>query len=500
MRPAGEQPEALAEIVRRSAPVGADGNGPQQARWPTGSRRAAGRCRRPPRICTALKRRSGRARRARSRNNLIASNPSSASTSTTSSCAGTDSDGTRHVTSPDSPSGSRLVARTTRFGQASRNDSITAAASATRCSQLSNTISVGAPANRSLAISIAGREPSSFAPIAASSVEPIASGSRNGARSTHHTPPGNPSSRFAPTRTASLVLPTPPDPVSVTSRSRPSSSRTAASSATRPINGVVSVGRLWRYVSSVRNADVHDHEIRGGPATTAAPGEPRPSGGELPTSTSAAPSGNASAGDRRCARRHQDLPTVGRIANPRRADDRSPHVVAQHRAAPPRRCAPRCGPASPHHPATPRAAARAACPAPPRSRRSPARTRPPRCRPHPARPAAPQTTRRSRRPRSRRAGPSQPDAVAMPPSNPPHPSAGTSPSQSAATPPHPPCRRAATRSVNLRFLSQDTASTTPVDHSISDLARRPSIPLLEVPRSVTSGERPPCNPSAIRWR
>ena len=205
-------------------------------------------------ICTALKRRSGRARRARSRNRRIASNPSSAATSTASSRAGTERDGTRHVTSPDRPSGSRLVASTTRLGHDRRSDSIAAAASATRCSQLSNTTSAGAPDSRSRAISMAGREPSSFAPIAASSVDPIARGSRNGARSTHHTPPGKRSSTSAPTRAASLVLPTPPEPVSVTSRSRPSSSASAASSATRPISGVVSAGRLCRYVSSVRNA------------------------------------------------------------------------------------------------------------------------------------------------------------------------------------------------------------------------------------------------------
>lgn len=167
----------------------------------------------------------------------------------------------------------------------------------------------------------------------------------------------------------------------------------------------------------------------------------------------------------------------------------------QHRAAQLHRCAPRCGHASPYHQATARAAARAESPAPPRARRSPGRTRPPRCRPHFPRPAAPQTTRRSRRTRSRRAGPSQPDAVAIPPSNRPRPSAETSPSQSAATPPHPPCRRAATRSANVRFLLQETASTTRVDHRISDRSdatkRPPSRSPLSVPSSSRQSRRRP---------
>ena len=161
-----------------------------------------------------------------------------------------------HATSPRRPVRAARGSSPERRGSGSprATTSIITAASATRCSQLSNTTSVGAPDNRSLATSIAGRQPSSFAPIAASSVEPIAGGSRNGARSTHHTPPGKRSMMFAPTRAASLVLPTPPEPVSVTSRSRRARRRCRRSRATGRSAVSVSAGRLWRSASSVLNA------------------------------------------------------------------------------------------------------------------------------------------------------------------------------------------------------------------------------------------------------
>ena len=70
---------------------------------------------------------SGRTRRARSANRSIASSP-------------IDSDGTRNVTSPGTPSGSRLVASSRSAGQAPSSSVVSAADASRRCSQLSTTI------------------------------------------------------------------------------------------------------------------------------------------------------------------------------------------------------------------------------------------------------------------------------------------------------------------------------------------------------------------------
>ncbi len=261
-------------------------------------------------ICTALKRMSGRARRARSRN--------SGSRRTRRAHRHR-----RRRRAPAPPATARATSprRTARAARGSsparrgsdttaRSDSIAAAASATRCSQLSNTTSAGAPASRSLATSMAGRAPSSFAPIAASSVDPIARGSRNGARSTHHTPPGNRSSRSAPTRAASLVLPTPPEPVSVTSRSRPSSSAERGELG----DAADQRCRLGRQVVAVRvegpQRPVDDDEIR----VREQPQLLRPIEVLQPVSArrrrARRPCGNAPAATAAALARHEDLSAV----------------------------------------------------------------------------------------------------------------------------------------------------------------------------------------------
>ena len=85
----------------------------------------------------------GRARRARSTNSFTASYCDSAGTSSVSSRAGQRIDGTRQVTSPGTPRGSRLVVNTDVDGLADEQPATSSAQAATRCSQLSNTTSDG---------------------------------------------------------------------------------------------------------------------------------------------------------------------------------------------------------------------------------------------------------------------------------------------------------------------------------------------------------------------
>ncbi|MDT5328320.1 MAG: hypothetical protein QOF25_5472, partial [Mycobacterium sp.] len=86
---------------------------------------------------SSVRRKSGRTRRARSVNNSIASSAS-------------DSDGTRQLTSPATPIGSRLVAMTVTAGQRPCKPTTSAAHASSRCSQLSRTSSIRrSPTNRS---------------------------------------------------------------------------------------------------------------------------------------------------------------------------------------------------------------------------------------------------------------------------------------------------------------------------------------------------------------
>ena len=105
----------------------------------------------------------------------------------------------------------------------SSSASWSARSESSRCSQLSRTTS------RSVEPSPSGRE-------ARASSACTWRGSRMGARSTQLT------SRSAQTARASLVLPTPGGPVSVTSRARPSRSRTSSTSAALPISEAAGAG------------------------------------------------------------------------------------------------------------------------------------------------------------------------------------------------------------------------------------------------------------------
>ena len=66
----------------------------------------------------------------------------------------------------------------------------------------------------------------------------------SGARSTSHTPSGKPLSKLLPSCTATRVLPTPPEPTTVTSRCSRRSASTSPSSRFRATNEVNCCGRL----------------------------------------------------------------------------------------------------------------------------------------------------------------------------------------------------------------------------------------------------------------
>ena len=190
---------------RRSRPATARAPAPRPARSPTACRRGGGRSPPPARRRRRSTRKSGRARRARSMNNSIASSSN-------------DNDGTRQVTSPATPIGSRLVARIVNSGQAlssATNTRRTHPAGARNCR--------AAAACRGRRKTAAGcpswSGPAGRAdPTVRATVTGTTAGSVIGARSTYHTPSRNSSASWAATSTASRVLPAPPAPVNVTSR------------------------------------------------------------------------------------------------------------------------------------------------------------------------------------------------------------------------------------------------------------------------------------------
>ena len=142
------------------------------------------------------------------------------------------------------PSGSRLVASRARFGQPRSSASASFAHAPTTCSQLSSSTSRLRWPTASTSVSSTGRPGSRRTPSTSATVAATRSASLSGARSANHTPSPVPSSSPAATCSASRVLPAPPAPVSVTSRDPPTSSRTAASSASRPMKLDTGAGKL----------------------------------------------------------------------------------------------------------------------------------------------------------------------------------------------------------------------------------------------------------------
>ena len=179
---------------------------------------------------------------ARSTSNRTASLAPIASASSPS--AGTPSDGTRYTCSPPMPSGSRLVASSATFGHPRSSASASLAHVPMRCSQLSSTNSRRRPPTACRTVSATGRSGLRRTPSTSATVTQTRSGSWSGARSANHTPSPAPSASPAATCSASRVLPTPPAPVSVTSRDPATSRRTATSSALRPMKLDSCAGRL----------------------------------------------------------------------------------------------------------------------------------------------------------------------------------------------------------------------------------------------------------------
>ena len=156
--------------------------------------------------------------------------------------SGSASGGTGIRCSPETRSNPRLVASTVRPGAAPRS-STSSGPAAGRCSTLSriNSIVRGSRyADRSpTAVSSPTCSPRTRAIVAAT--RPA---SPTGASGTNATA-ANPISSVEATSMANRVLPTPPGPVSVTSRATRSSSRSrsAAASRSRPTIGVSGTGR-----------------------------------------------------------------------------------------------------------------------------------------------------------------------------------------------------------------------------------------------------------------
>jgi hypothetical protein len=213
----------------------------------------------------------GCAARARSTKSRTASYASSEAASASASWAaggtaergGCESPPTGHTVSPSTPNASRLVASSVSPAQRRSSRSARTAAPSTTCSQLSSTRRSrrGAPCGpASAAASASASAPgcwsvpddwrtSSAAATAGTGSAPAGSG----ASSTHQTPSGNRAAAGgssvacaapAAASRARRVLPTPPGPVSVTRRARPSSAPTSARSRARPTKPDSAAGTL----------------------------------------------------------------------------------------------------------------------------------------------------------------------------------------------------------------------------------------------------------------
>jgi hypothetical protein len=166
---------------------------------------------------------------ARSANSRTASTPRIVSRSAP--AAGTARGGTGTSRSPSIPRPSRLVAKIASRSHDRASTAASAAAPASRCSQLSSTSSSCLPRKSSTSASRVlwpGRAVTENTAATASSTP---AGSRTGASSHSHAPSPNRGATRAAACSASRVLPTPPGPVSVTTRAWPSAAQVAPARA-----------------------------------------------------------------------------------------------------------------------------------------------------------------------------------------------------------------------------------------------------------------------------
>ena len=166
--------------------------------------------------------------------------------------------------SPSTPSGSRLVASSAKFGQPRSSASASFAQAPMTCSQLSSRSSRPRPPTAPTSVSSTGRPGSWRTPSTSATVTATRSGSPSGARSANHTPSPAPSASPAATCSPSRVLPAPPAPVNVTSRDPLTNARTAASSPSRPMKLDTCAGRLLRSLGS--SSDSNGRKAAGKPS------------------------------------------------------------------------------------------------------------------------------------------------------------------------------------------------------------------------------------------
>ena len=160
--------------------------------------------------------------------------------------AGSESGATVNSCSPRILSASRLVTSTLRCGHCARSVATSSAADMT-CSKLSSISSIWRPRSCSPISVRTSSRPGMLMPTARTIASSAAGASRAGDRSTKYTPSGKRSIASAAAWRPSRVLPIPPGPVRVSSRTRADSrcSRIAARSVARPTIGVDCVGRLF---------------------------------------------------------------------------------------------------------------------------------------------------------------------------------------------------------------------------------------------------------------
>ena len=213
--------------------------------------------------------RPGRAARARSANRAMAPKLSSSVREGVSCGPGKLSEGTRQVTSPGTPSPSRLVARIHRSGQQPSSPVASRPDAASTCSQLSSTSS--RPCWRSTRITRCARSAPArcSTPTARATAAQTRSGSGTPLRSTRLAPSANRGATAAAPSIASRVLPTPPAPTRVIRRLAARCPVTSETSRSRPTRGVNGSG----------NPGGHTRPPRTGHRATTVPNPPAPGPG-----------------------------------------------------------------------------------------------------------------------------------------------------------------------------------------------------------------------------
>ena len=221
------------ESIRILAAASSMASGRPSSRWQMVSTAAA---------FSSVTRNDGRTSCARCSNSLTASELASADAVGAGPPSGSDSGGTCQLSSPSTPRASRLVASTTRAGQAASRYSARLAAASARCSQLSSTTSTGWSAT-CLAIASTGSCPGvSGTPSWVATAWPTMAGSSIWASATQQAPAGKDASAVLAAASASRVFPVPPGPVRVISRLRRRACTMSSSSLSRPTSGVSRTG------------------------------------------------------------------------------------------------------------------------------------------------------------------------------------------------------------------------------------------------------------------